>query len=80
MKVYGDRLRITVLDEENRFLIENMDESLSIVDIAAEFGLDHVADFIGRHERAGVLARNGKPLPPLATPFAGRPKWRSSGS
>lgn len=71
---YGGRVRCEVLGEENRLLVESRDAALPVSEVAREFGLDPVRDYIDRHEPALDEMRERGSVSPRETPFAARAK------
>ncbi len=69
-KKYGRDVAIRLYSAESGMTIQSNRQGLSVADLMAEFGLETVAEFIARHERAEILTREGKgpePQNPLGT-------------
>ncbi len=71
---YGSRVNVFLLEEESRFMVECNDRSITIKDIASEFGLASVRDYINWHYDVYFTIQNKKKLKPIRTPFFSRAK------
>ncbi len=72
---YGPDVTIRMWHQEAMFTIESNRDDLAVADVAREFKLDPLRDYLARNARLQHAWRQGGPIPDLATNYVGRVQW-----
>jgi len=72
---YGPDVTMRIWHEEGLFTIESNREDLPLADIAEEFILDPLDEYLARNTRLQDAWRNGEPIPDLTPKYVGRQQW-----
>lgn len=70
---YGGRVRISSYIDDDAFIVEPMDESITTEQLQKEFKFETYRQYIQRHRMAYMYIREGKPPPPQKAAHGDRP-------
>jgi len=70
---YGDRVRISSYIDDDAFIVEPMDESITVEQLQKEFRFESYRQYIQRHRTAYKYVREGKRPPPQKAAHGNRP-------
>ena len=70
---YGDRVRISSYIDDDAFIVEPMDESITVEQLQNEFKFESYRQYIQRHRTAYKYVREGKRPPPQKAAHGNRP-------
>ena len=78
LKKYGDRVKIKSYANEGDdvFIVEPIDESISIEELKKEFGFESFQEYIERHRRAYEYIHRGEQPPPQKAAHGTRPQYK----
>ncbi len=76
LKAYPGRVDVRTLWDSNHFIVEPLDDDLSIAQLKAEFGFLSVEEYVRLHATAYEQARAGKRPAPQAAAHGDRPAYR----
>jgi len=69
---YGPDVTMRLYHEENYFTLQSYRADLPVSQIAGEFKLEPLKEYIQRNQRLQDALRNGDPIPDLTPPYLGR--------
>ncbi len=72
---YGPEVRMHIYHEENYFTLQSNRPDLTVSQVAAEFKLEPLKEYIQRNRRLQDALRSGEPVPDLTPPYAGRTQY-----
>ena len=75
-EAYPGRVEVRTNWDAGHFLIEPLDNALSIAQLKAEFGFVTAAEYIGLHENAYPWLRRGELAPPQSAAHGDRPMYQ----
>jgi beta-ureidopropionase len=72
---YGPDISMHMYHEENYFTLQSRRADLPVSQVAAEFNLEPLKEYIQRNQRLQDALRSGEPVPDLTPPYAGRTQY-----
>jgi beta-ureidopropionase len=72
---YGPAISMHMYHEENYFTLQSNRAGLPASQVAAEFHLEPLKEYIQRNQRLQDALRSGEPVPDLTPPYAGRVQY-----
>jgi predicted amidohydrolase len=72
---YGPAVSMHMYHEENYFTLQSNHADLPVRQVATEFNLEPLKEYIQRNQRLQDALRSGEPLPDLTPPYLGRTQY-----